>query len=270
MTLPKSALSHDRLCEEILIQTRQLRDLARGADLGLRVPSCPDWNLAQLLRHVGNAHRWAETIVRTRATEPVPEDVNDVAGYAAADPAELDAWVAEGAALLAGALREAGPDAVVWTVVDDEDEVSPTFWARRMAYETAVHRADAALAVGAAYTLAEDVARDAVDEWMTYAALPEAYEDRPDLPGLLGPGRTLRFRATDTDEEWGVDLTGAAPAWHRGPAGEGAGAAVTVRAPLTDLLLLLYRRPARGDAPRVDGDTALLDLWLRRAGFWLQ
>jgi hypothetical protein len=31
------------------------------------VPSCPGWNAGQLLRHLGG-HRWAEEIVRTRAT----------------------------------------------------------------------------------------------------------------------------------------------------------------------------------------------------------
>ncbi len=41
-----------------------------------------------------------------------------------------------------------------------------------------------------------------------------------------------------------------------------------VRGPLTDLLLVIYkRRPARGDGIKVFGDTALLDFWLERVSF---
>src|SRR6185436_1139382 len=39
-------------------------------------------------------------------------------------------------------------------------------YARRFAYETAMHRADAALALGVEYALDPDIAADAVDEWM--------------------------------------------------------------------------------------------------------
>jgi hypothetical protein len=50
---------------------------------------------------------------------------------------------------------------------------------------------------------------------------------------------------------------------------------VAVRGPLTDLLLVLYkrrlvlykRRSARGDNIEVFGDAALLDFWLERVSF---
>ena len=45
-------------------------------------------------------------------------------------------------------------------------------------------------------------------------------------------------------------------------------AAVAVRAPLTDLLLLVYRRrPAHGEGVEVLGDARLLDFWLDRVAF---
>ncbi|MGR3931494.1 maleylpyruvate isomerase family mycothiol-dependent enzyme [Streptomyces sp. BRA346] len=252
-------LGFDRYHAEIVEQTDLLRAYLAGADPTAPVPSCPGWNLGQLVRHLGGAHGWAEMVVRTRSTEPVPDDpVNDVPRHTDEDPATLSTRLGDGAGHLADALRKAGPDRPVWTPGPGGTAM---FWARRMTHETAVHRADAALAVGAAFHLDEDVARDALDEWLTYSTLPEAYEGEP---ALLGPGRTLRLQATDADAEWLVDLTGDAPVLH--PTGEQA--AVEVSGPLTDLLLLLYGRPAPG--VKVVGDAALLDLWLKRSGFWLQ
>ncbi|MFL4902145.1 maleylpyruvate isomerase N-terminal domain-containing protein [Streptomyces sp. MMS24-I2-30] len=98
----------DRYRAEILTQTDLLRDLLAGADPTVHVPTCPEWNLGQLARHVGGAHRWVETIVRTRATEPVSDAlVNDVFGYGDEDTAVLDAWLADGARRLADAFADA-------------------------------------------------------------------------------------------------------------------------------------------------------------------
>ncbi|MGW3956724.1 maleylpyruvate isomerase family mycothiol-dependent enzyme [Streptomyces sp. NPDC004752] len=253
----------DRYRTEILAQTDLLRTLLTGADPAVRVPTCPEWNLGQLARHVGGAHRWVETIVRTRATEPVSDHlVNDVFDYGDEDTAALDAWLADGARQLADALEDAGPDTRVWTVVPDQPLA---FWARRMLHETVVHRADAARTVGRGYQLDPAVARDGLDEWMAFGTVPEAYDEN-DEP-LLGTGRTLRLWATDEPAgDWFVDLTGDAPHWRHAAADDDA--AVTVRGPLTDLLLLVYGRPV-DERTEVEGDRALLDHWLRRTGFWL-
>lgn len=142
-------------------------------------------------------------------------------------------------------------------------EQSVMFWARRMTYETLLHRADAAQATGAEFVVEERLAVDAVEEWLEFSTVPEAYEPVPGEPDLLGSGRALRFDA-GTAGRWRLDLTGQRPVWRRG-SGE---ATVTVRGPATDLLLFLYARPA----PGVDtgGEAELLDLWLRRTRFWLE
>lgn len=258
-----TSLSFERHCDEIVAQTERLTAQVHGADLSVPVLTCPGWNLGQLLRHVGGDHRWAEEIVRTRATGPVPDDqVNDLGAYTDEDASVLIPWLAEGAARLSATLREAGPDARAWN--PSADCPAPVaFWARRMTYETVVHRADAALATGAPFRLDADLAVEAVEEWLEYATFPEAFEPRPDLPDLLGPGRTLHFDATDAGA-WAVDLTGERPVWRAGS----DGAAATARGPVADLLLYFYQRPA--PAVETKGDTALLDLWRTRAGFWLE
>jgi len=252
-------LGFDRYHAEIVRQTDLLRTYLKEADPAAPVPSCPDWDLGQLVRHLGGAHGWAETAVRTRATEPVPDDpVNDIPRRTGEDPAALAARLADGAVRLADALRDAGPDTAVWTPGPGGTAM---FWARRMTHETLVHRADAALAVGAEFTASEEVALDALDEWLTYSTLPEAYEG---TPALLGPGRTVQLHATDTGSDWLVDLTADAPVLRH----TAQPAAVEIRGTLTDLLLLVYWRPA--PTVKVTGDTALLELWLTRSGFWLR
>ncbi|MFF3332465.1 maleylpyruvate isomerase family mycothiol-dependent enzyme [Streptomyces sp. NPDC002888] len=254
--------SLDRYRKEILTQTDLLRSLLTGADPAIPVPTCPEWNLGQLMRHVGGAHRWVETIVRTRAADEVPHTlVDDVFDYGDEDPAELGAWLDLGARQLDAALAEAGPGTRVWTVVPDQPLA---FWARRMLHETAVHRADAAWAVGVRYDVDAEVARDALDEWMSFGSVAETYESDGGEP-LLGPGRSVALLAVDDPAgSWRVDLTGEVPVWDRG---DGA-SAVTVRGSLADLVHLVYGRPV-ADRVEVLGDAGLLELWLRRSGFWL-
>jgi uncharacterized protein (TIGR03083 family) len=260
-----TVLSYDRYCDEIAAQTGLLTSTIAGADLAVPVPSCPGWNAGQLLRHLGGAHRWATEIVRTRAAREFPEDFRDLSAFTSEDPAVVGPWLAEGAERLADTLREAGPGTPMWTPVPGG---ATDFYARRFTHETLIHRADAALAVGAVYKADTDVALDAIDEWMELGSLPMHFEVHPQMRELLGPGRTLHFHATDTEPqaaaEWVVDLTGDAITWRRAH----EKAAVAVRAPLADLLLLIYkRRPASGGDIQIFGDADLLDFWLDRVSF---
>lgn len=262
-------LEFDRYCTEIVAQTDAVRSILPGADLTTPVPSCPGWVVWQLLRHLGGAQRWAAAAVSARVQEPMPEDEfafrtfsEDLEG----NPSELDPWLAEGAEKLASALRGAGPGASVWTPVPAVGIVD--FYARRFTHETLIHRADATLALGAEFTADPRVATDAFDEWLELGSLPMMLEHNPRTRELLGPGRTLHFHATDTppdlNAEWVVDLTGAVITWRR----VHERAAVAVRGPLTDLLLLIYRR-LTPDAAGVEilGDRDLFDFWLDRVGF---
>jgi len=249
-------MDFDRHCTEIVAQTELLAATVAGADLRKRVPSCPAWTLGMLLRHVGGGHRWTEEIVRTRAEGSI--GANELRELDGDDTGEAPVeWLVEGARLLAETLRAAGPDQEVWTPFDD---ATPKFWARRFTHETLVHRADATLAVGAEFTAGEQVVLDAIDEWMTLDANPVHFEYNPRKRELLGAGRTLAFEAADADASWFVDLTGEVIRWRRGR-GE---AAVTVRAPLTDLLLVIYRRKPAVD---VEGDAGILDGWLTHVAF---
>ncbi|NKY43978.1 maleylpyruvate isomerase family mycothiol-dependent enzyme [Nocardia cerradoensis] len=263
------ALTFERYCDEIVAQTELLRAALAHADTAVPVPSCPGWTVGQLGRHLGGAQRWARAAVAGRVREPLPENdfaFRDLSGYLDEDPEELRTWLAEGAADLSAELRRAGPGLELWTPVP----VVPTtdFYARRFTHETLIHRADATLALGADYQAAPEVAADAIDEWLELASLPVMFEYKPESRELLGPGRTLHFHATDTPEdlhaEWIVDLTGEVIAWRRAH----ERAAVAVRGPLTELLLVIYRRRTVEAAEiEILGDRGLFDFWLDRVSF---
>ncbi|MGC5412932.1 maleylpyruvate isomerase N-terminal domain-containing protein, partial [Streptomyces sp. DT225] len=79
-----------------------------------------------------------------------------------------------GAAGTADALREAGPDAEAWSWAWEH---SAGFWARRMAIETVVHLADAALAAKVPYTMTPELAADTIDEWLEIVSFAQSEGD---------------------------------------------------------------------------------------------
>jgi uncharacterized protein (TIGR03083 family) len=257
-------MEFERHCELIVEQAELLAGHLSGSDLGTAVPSCPGWNVGQLVRHLGGAHREATVVARTGVAPPNDTFRDPTHWYR--DPAErteaavqeLQDWLTAGAHELAKTLLEVGPDV---PIVMPIERPTTRFTARRMAYETAIHRADAALALGVPYTLPADTAAEGIDEWMELGALPLHFEVHPWMRELLAPGRTVGFRATDLDVTWTVDLTGDVIKWSRSPRST---AKVEVVGPVVELLLTLYkRRPAR----EVHGDKALLDYYLERVSF---
>ncbi|MEW2527202.1 maleylpyruvate isomerase family mycothiol-dependent enzyme [Streptomyces sp. NPDC047071] len=259
-------LPYERYRDQVAAQLQSLRATLDGADLSVTVPTCPDWTLDRLVRHTGGAVRWVELHVRTRATENIPDaQVPGFEGPEGGGAAALDAWLAETAQMFDATLRGAEADTPVWSWAG---EATAGFWARRMTHEVAIHRADAAIAVGAPYELAPDVAADAVDEWLDIVRFVQLAKADPRAAELVGEGRTLGLRAVDAGPElgaeWTVTLGPDGVAWVRGC----AEADVVLRGPLTEVLLAFYRR--RGlDSGRVEvrGDRGLLEFWLARASF---
>ncbi|MGW0884146.1 maleylpyruvate isomerase family mycothiol-dependent enzyme [Streptomyces sp. NPDC002671] len=261
-------LAHDRYCDEIAYQVDQLRAVATsGADLATPVPTCPEWSLEDLVRHMGAALRWVNALVRSRAQENIPSDRIPLrrGPEERGDAAALDAWLAETGELVVGALREAGPDTKVWSW---QGNATSGFWARRMTHEITVHRADAVLAVGQSYEVAPEVAVDALDEWLDLAAWFQQHRGDEQAHRLDGPARSIHLHATDADPalnaEWLLEFGADGVQWRRGH----EKATVALRGPLTSVLLAFYRRlPLDTPGLEVLGEREVLDLWLSRASF---
>lgn len=244
-----------RLAAQLREQTGAFAEAIEGADPGARVPTCPDWRVRDLVGHIGQGHRWAAGIVRGGRPAAVPDPREAQPGA----PQEWPGWLAAGAAELADAVRETGPEAEVWTFVGERPAV---FWLRRMLYDTCVHRADAALVSGSAFTLPPDLAAGAICEGLELMATPGSELVKPALAELRGHGETLRLRPTEASMPgWLITRTPEGVAWDRTT----ADADVVVSAPVRDLLLMFARRlPADGRTLEVTGDSALLEHWLAR------
>ena len=88
----------------LLEQTRAFGDLIRTADPATPVPTCGDWNLRQLFRHVGRGNRWAAQIILERRNQELdPRDVRD--GKPPDDPDAAADWLMAGAELIRNAIR---------------------------------------------------------------------------------------------------------------------------------------------------------------------
>lgn len=247
---------------EITASTCAIADLVEGADLSRPIPTCPDWTLRQLATHVGRGQRWAAEIVSTRSHEFIPfRAVPD--GRFPDDPSAHRAWLRDGASRLIEEVRAAG-DAPVWAF----GPLAPArFWARRMAHETAVHRADAQIAAGIRPELGAAVAADGIDEWLTFMSAPRPGQPDPRAAALAG-GRSLHLHATDSGldppGEWVLSAATGPVTVTRGH----AKADTAVRGPAAALLLVLVRRiPAQDSAVEVVGDRELLAGWLAATPF---
>ncbi|MFC7928257.1 maleylpyruvate isomerase N-terminal domain-containing protein [Streptomyces cinereoruber] len=250
-----SADAHAAACDAVLDHTRRLAAVVRDADPALPVPGCPDWTLADLARHVGTVHRWAEHLVRTRSATRVL--ARDVPLDPPAGPAAHADWLVAGAERFAATARDADPDAPVWSPGADPHV---RHYPRHVLFETLVHLADAELAVdGKTGPLDPATAADAVDHFLTDA--PYIARIAEPVSRLGRDGTVLRLTARDTGAVWTLVLGGGGFTWTRGSGGAEPTAAVEADA--GELLLLLHRRCGADDPCFTHaGDRGLLDAWL--------
>ncbi|CAJ1509509.1 maleylpyruvate isomerase family mycothiol-dependent enzyme [[Mycobacterium] burgundiense] len=220
-------------------------DLVLGADPQTPVPTCPDWTLNHLFRHVGRGIRWAAQNVTDGLDGPAdPKAVRD--GKPPTEPAAARQWLLDGPQILLEAVARTGPDTPVWTFGGPRPAA---WWIRRWVHEVAVHRADAAIAVGVDFTIPPAQAADALSEWFDLLT--------PRLPEL--GDKSVHLHATD-------DGLGAAGEWTLRDGSwrhEHAKGDVALRGPVADLLLLTTRRRAVEETEvQVFGADEALHTWL--------
>jgi uncharacterized protein (TIGR03083 family) len=234
---------------------------AERAGLAAPVPSCPGWQVRDLLRHQGYVHRWAGRFVTERLPDAVPEPTE--AEILAADPpdGQLPAWFREGHAALTDALRAAPPDLSCWTFLPAPSPLA--FWARRQAHETAIHRVDAEQAAGGPVTSPDPaLAADGIDELIM--GFLGRHERRLTDEQRAGGRQVLHIRSVDAAGEWQAELTedGTRAASVRRGSGHAA-ADCTLAGPAAGLYLVLWNRaePGAATAVSVGGDAAVLRHW---------
>ncbi|TDD67473.1 maleylpyruvate isomerase family mycothiol-dependent enzyme [Actinomadura rubrisoli] len=247
---------HRRYCAAAEAEIAAFADGAREADLDAPVPTCPDWSIAELLRHLGGVHRWGAATVRVGA--PRRLSLREIGVSFPTVAGDHLPWFTEGGERLLAILRDADPDAPVWTWGKDQ---RVRFWSRRMLQETAVHRCDLDIALGRDPEVPAETAADGVDELL--GNLESAAVFAPKVENLRGDGETLAFDARDIGARWLFRLLPDHFEWtrHDAPAG-GQDADAVVSGGVSDLFLFLWGRRKLGD-PHLEfsGDDDLLVHW---------
>ena len=106
------------------------------------VLSCPGWTVSDLAHHLTRVYVWARTVVTAgTASRPERHDPEPPAGLT---PAQ---WYGQEYERLLTLFEALDPEAPAWNFAPQPKKAA--FWPRRMAHETAVHRWDAQLAIGA-------------------------------------------------------------------------------------------------------------------------
>lgn len=223
---------------------RLLAAAAEEAGAQAKVPTCPGWQVRDLLQHTGMVHRWAAAFVAEGHTSYHPDD-----GLPDLDGAELIAWFREGHRYLVDTLSCAAPDVRCWHFLPAPSPLA--FWARRQAHETTVHRIDAESARGGTPApIAPQFALDGIDE------LLRGFHARPKSRVRSEEPRVLRVRATDAgDAVWTVRLSPEPPVTEWGDTGD---ADCEVAGPAAELYLSLWNRLP---FPDVTGDAAVAAVW---------
>ena len=172
-----------------------LRAAAARADLGAAVPTCPGWTVRDAVEHVAEVYEHKVAAIELRGQRPEPWPPERPAGR---DPL---AWFDEAYARLRDTLTRTDPAAPSWTWWPADRTAG--FWVRRMAQETAVHRADVESASGPVTPVAADLALDGIDEVLHLMFAGDWTTDpQPDLTGeaaVAAGGASWRIEMTGND-----------------------------------------------------------------------
>ncbi|GES21909.1 hypothetical protein Aple_048060 [Acrocarpospora pleiomorpha] len=246
------AWTHVARTDAITAEVIRMAKAVRDRNPATPVPTCPAWDLRELIVHTGGIHRWVTAMVRDLAPTRYERAEMDLGIPELAG--EHASWLEAGAAPLAEALRSRPPEAAMWSWGGDQHV---RFWSRRQLHESVIHRVDAELALGIAPEIDETIAADGVEEFLD--VLPYA-RWRPQLAELHGGGDSIAWQA-DTGAAWLITLTPEGFRYERSSAlGD-----VTVRtATAADLMLLAWRRRSYEDYA-VEGDVKLLQWWVDRS-----
>jgi uncharacterized protein (TIGR03083 family) len=217
---------------------------AAARDLDAHVPTCPEWNVAKLVIHTGQHHRWVADAVRGGGTPPPDPGKPGLRGE------ELIEWFRRGWRELADLLDESDDETPAWSWSGDN---RVGFWRRRTALETVVHRWDTENAVGTGTTLDATLAADGIDE-VFFVMM--AGDDSP----YKGASGLVELATIDTPGAWVLHLEdGKKATASRGSGDRSSGAAIaTISAPAERMLLFVWGRLGP-EAVTIDGDMSLFE-----------
>ena len=256
-------LNPDTARRAIVEHTRRLAESAAAAGPDAAVPTAPKWTITDLVAHVGQTQHWVAEIIERRITDPtqLPREM----AVPPTDPREWQGWLSESAQRVASACSDDALEAPVFNAAGDERS-GTRFWLSGMLNEAVVHGVDAATAAGRPADIEADIAAALISNHFAMLTSPTWTMQRPESAhALRGTGQTLRWRATDTEQDAGAWFVERRPDGATVQPGTRQ-ADVTVTGPARSLLLVLTRRVPLADRETttisVDGDTDLAQHWI--------
>jgi uncharacterized protein (TIGR03083 family) len=219
-------------------------------DRSAAIPWSDRWTVRTVARHVSATHHVVAEVIRGRPDA-------DFGAFRELQTPPKDApefveWFRSGTSSLLEQLSSVPADDACWSWYEPGRRVG--WWARRMALEAVVHRADTDAATEQDFSIASEIAADAIDEYLdVFVAASRSATDAP-------AGPTISFECTDRRDQWWLDLS------ERGGRAVSRGAlpaSVRIRGAARDLVLIVWGRvPISGTAGvEVSGSAAELDRW---------
>lgn len=203
--LAMTLLGTDAYLHHIRTESARFLEVLTSCPPDARVPSCPDWDAADLLWHLGEVQHWWHHVIATRPAAPdAYVDPVRPASYC-----ELLDFFREWHEKFVNELVAADPADAAWSWSARPEHHNVAFTYRRQAHEALVHRLDAELAAGSVTPLPTELAADGVDE-----ALDVMYGGLPSWGHFDGLDKYVEYRITDTGESVWAQLgmfSGSAP-----------------------------------------------------------
>ena len=182
-------IAHMNYGDHVTAVEREVAALAGAFAAGpidIRVPTCPEWTVADLADHVGGFTGFWSHVLCEGTGRPKPEFTERPAN------GDLGAWYAQLGASLVAELKATAAEQQVWTWVPGQNNAS--FVARRCAHELAIHRFDAQAARAATAPIDGALAVDGIEEVFV---LIEAWKADGHPESGAGQGRNLAFHRSD-------------------------------------------------------------------------
>ncbi|MCP4960833.1 MAG: maleylpyruvate isomerase family mycothiol-dependent enzyme [Actinomycetia bacterium] len=231
-------------------QTNRIAELLTSVGPESPVPTCGDWSLHDLAVHTSSVHRMGAAALRGDELvkgRPQIERFDP-------DSTSLSDWISTGLGELLAAITNSDGTSKTWSFAGPKPA---SFWPRRIAAETAVHRWDASHGAGLSEPFDPEFAVDMIDEFLEVVvgnAAPDAFADAEE--------RTLHLHATDAAGEWVITRHSD----HIEVEHAHAKSTTAVRGGASSLVLVVWNRPVQPDV-EIFGDSSQLDDWSRAFSF---
>ena len=264
-------LDYPTYLDHIRTESARFRAALADCDPTARVPSCPDWDAADLLWHLAGVQLFWAKVIRHRPHSPDdPEIADEPAAERPESYAELLEAFDDFSHALVTELERADPEAEAWHWSGD-NRVGTSY--RRQAHEALIHRVDAELTAGLPVSpLDAALADDGVAE-----VLGVMYGGEPEWGTFRRTGEAFAVHLTDTGTQMLVALgkfSGTVPDSGKVYEDEddlwlvtdGPDPTVTVSGTAADLDTWLWHRDpgltvgsGEGDRIRVEGDRLVFE-----------